>query len=75
MKIDKIRKMRNRAPFRPFRLHMTNGEVLEVGHPENVSIPEDEEELFVVWTNHDWNLLETAQIARISTPKRAAKQG
>ena len=73
MKIDKIREMRNRAPFRPFRLHMTNGEVLEVGHPERMALPEDEEELFVVWTD-TWNLLEAAQVARISVAKRNAKK-
>ena len=73
MKIDKIREMRNRGPFRPFRLHLTTGEVLEVGHPERMALPEDKEELFVVWTD-TWNLLEAAQVARISVPKRNAKK-
>jgi hypothetical protein len=73
MKIDEIRKMRNRAPFRPFQLHLTNGEVIEVGHPERMSIPEDERELFVAWDKSGWNLLEAAQVARISVPKRNSK--
>ena len=73
MEIDEIRKMRNRAPFRPFQLHLTNGEVIEVGHPERMSIPEDERELFVAWDKSGWNLLEAAQVARIGVPKRNSK--
>ena len=73
MKIEKIKEMRKRAPFRPFRLHLTNGEVLEVGHPERMAIPGDDDELFVVWSD-TWNLLEAAQVARISVPKRNSKR-
>jgi hypothetical protein len=66
MKIDEIRRMRNRAPFRPFQLHLTNVETIAVEHPERMSIPEDEQELFVAWDKSGWNLLEAAQVARIS---------
>jgi hypothetical protein len=70
MKIDEIRKMRNRAPFRPFQVHLTSGEILAVEHPENMSLPDDEKELFVVWTNKDWNLIEAEQVARVSTKRQ-----
>ena len=73
MKISDIKKMRNRAPFRPFEVHLTTGEVLPVQHPENMSVPEDEAEMFVVWTKRDWNLVEATQVARISVQRRAAK--
>jgi hypothetical protein len=65
--------MRDRTPFRPFRIHLVNGEVLPVGHRENISVPADEAELFVVWIGRDWNLLEACQIARLSVPRKAAK--
>jgi hypothetical protein len=73
MKIADIKKMRNRAPFRAFEVHLTTGEVLPVQHPENMSMPEDETEMFVVWTKRDWNLVEATQVARISVQRRAAK--
>jgi len=73
MKLTRIRQMRNRTPFRPFQIHLTNGEVLPVQHPEQMALPEDEEEMFVVWTKHDWNLVEAAQVARISVPSKFPK--
>jgi len=73
MKLDYIRKMRDRTPFRPFQIHLANGEVLAVGHPENISVPVDEDDLFVVWIGQDWNLLEAGQIARISVQRGSAR--
>ena len=73
MKISEIRQMRNRAPFRPFQIHLVSGEVLPVQHPEQMSLPEDEKELFVVWTARDWNLIEATQVARISVARKSAK--
>ena len=73
MKIDDIRRMRNRAPFRPFEVHLTTGEILPVEHPENMLLPEDEREMFVVWTKRDWNLVEATQVERISVQRRHVK--
>jgi len=73
MKIGELKKMRNRAPFRPFQVHLVSGEVLAVEHPENMLLPQDENEMFVVWTNHDWNLIEAAQVARVSVRRRNSK--
>ncbi len=73
MKTAEIKKMRNRAPFRPFQIHLANGETLPVEHPENMSMPEEETELFVVWVGRDWNLIDAGQVARISLIKRLPK--
>ena len=73
MKISDINKMRNQAPFRPFQLHLTTGVTLAVQHPEQMSLPSDEQEMFVVWTEKDWNLVEATQVARISVPRKASK--
>jgi hypothetical protein len=73
MKLDHVRKMRDRTPFRPFQIYLSNGEVLPVSRPENISLPTEEAELFVVWVGRDWNLLETGQIARISVQRKVAK--
>jgi hypothetical protein len=73
MKIDELRKMRNGAPFRPFHIHLTTGETLSIDHPENMSLPDDEKEMFVVWTKKDWNLVEAIQVARLSVARRAAR--
>ena len=73
MKIDDIRAMRNRVPFRPFQIHLTNGDVLSVPHPEVMSLPDDERELFVVWTD-TWNLIDIAQVARLTVRRKNPKQ-
>jgi hypothetical protein len=73
MKIAELKKMRSRAPFRHFQIHLTSGEVLPVEHPDNMSMPRDETDLFVIWTNRDWNLVEAGQVARVSVKRHAAK--
>lgn len=73
MKIEDIRAMRNRAPFRPFQIHLTNGDVLPVKHPEVMLLPSDEREMFVVWTAKNWNLIEVTQVARVSVSRKHAK--
>ncbi|HTD67692.1 MAG TPA: hypothetical protein VK846_14290 [Candidatus Limnocylindria bacterium] len=69
MKIVDIRARRNRAPFRPFQIRLTNGGVLSVGHPEQMSLPDDEREMFVVWTD-TWNLIDITQVARVSVRQK-----
>ena len=67
MKVADLKKMRDRAPFRAFQLHLTNGETLPVGHPEYLAIPPEEgTELFVVWIGVHWNLVDAGQVARVS---------
>ena len=74
MSISDIKKMRDRAPFRPFQLHLTNGETLPVPHAEYVALPpEDGTELFVVWVGIHWNLVDAREIARVSVLERARK--
>ncbi len=38
MKMETIREWLNRQPFEPFVLRMSNGDVHEVRHPENVAL-------------------------------------
>jgi hypothetical protein len=67
MNVLDIKKMRDRAPFRPFQLHLTNGEMLPVQHAEYLSVPpEPGTELFVVWLGVHWNLVDAGQVARVS---------
>lgn len=73
MKIADLKRMRSRAPFRPFEIHLTSSEILPVKHPENVSVPEDETEMFVVWTKHERNLVDAGQVARVSVKRSAPK--
>jgi hypothetical protein len=73
MNIETLRKMRNRAPFRPFHVHLTTGEVLPVEHPDNMSLPQGETEMFIVWTTDGWNLIEATQVARISARRRTPR--
>jgi hypothetical protein len=67
MKVSDLKKMRDRAPFRAFQLHLTNGETLPVRHPEYLAVPpEAGTELFVVWVGIHWNLVDAGQVARVS---------
>jgi hypothetical protein len=38
-----------------------------------MSLPDDERELFVVWTD-TWNLIDIAQVARLSVKRKNPKQ-
>jgi hypothetical protein len=59
--------MRQRTPFRPFQLHLTNGESLPIPHPEYLALPPERgTELFVVWVGPNWNLVDAGQVARVS---------
>ena len=73
MKIDDLRTMRNRVPFRAFQLHLTSGEILDVAHPEQMSLTDDEKEMFVVWTKEGWNLVDASRVERISVQRRSSK--
>ena len=67
MTLADLRKMRDRDPFRPFQLHLTNGATLPVRRAEVLSMPpEADAELFVVWVGADWNLVDAGQVARVS---------
>lgn len=72
MKLVLVKRMNRRNPFRPFRIHLTTGEVLPVDDPENVSDPRGEEDLFVVWTHRACNLGgQPNRPHQFSTQKRA----
>jgi leucyl aminopeptidase (aminopeptidase T) len=38
MNADAVREWLNRQPFEPFELRLSNGEVYQVRHPENIAI-------------------------------------
>jgi len=70
MKVSHLKKKRDRAPFRAFQLHLTNGEILPVRHPDYMNLPPEEgTNLFVVWIGSDWNLLDAEQVTRVSLDK------
>jgi len=74
MKVSDIKKLRDRAPYRAFQLHLTNGETLPVPHPEYLAVPPERGvELFVVWVGSDWNLVDAGQVARVSLLASKAK--
>ena len=74
MRINDLRAMRSRAPFRPFQLHLANGDVMAVAHREQMSLPDDEQEMFVFWTDKHWNLVEATQVARISVSRKSVSE-
>jgi hypothetical protein len=68
-----IRAMRNQGPFRPFQIHLTTtSDVLSVPHPEVMPLPDDERNMFVLWTDN-WNLIDISRVARVSVPRKNPK--
>ncbi|HMJ91513.1 MAG TPA: hypothetical protein VK530_16945 [Candidatus Acidoferrum sp.] len=65
--------MRNRTPFRQFQIHLTNGEVLSMPYPQQMALPEGEEEMFIVVTKDDWNLIEVARVSRVPNAAKPAR--
>ncbi len=51
MNMETIREWLNRASFEPFVLRMSNGEIHEVRHPENVALGKNR--IIVVDPTHD----------------------
>ena len=74
MKIREIREMRDREPFRPFHLHLANGETLPVNHPELLSISPDVDDLFTLWVGPKWNLIEMTSVVRLRVATKAHKR-
>jgi hypothetical protein len=66
MIIQDLREMQQRAPFRPFNLHLRSGDVLPVLHPENLST-QPGVEIFTLWLGgRRWNLVDITAIDRFS---------
>ncbi len=73
MKLSEIQKMRERVPFRPFAVHLANGVVLPVDHPELLSISPQVNDLFSLWVGKQWNLVDVENVSRISVLTRTEK--
>lgn len=52
------------APFLPFRLHLPNGEKVEIEHADNVAISPSGRTLFLV-TDEGTTRIDTALIVRV----------
>jgi len=73
MKIADLKKMHDRKPFRPFTIHLTSGQSLPVGHPEQISISPQVDDLFTLWAGREWNLIDVSTVARVSVETRPGK--
>ena len=74
MKISDLKQMQDRKPFRPFAIHLTNGDKLPVGHPEQFLLNPNSE-LFALWVGPEWSLVDVQEIARVSVATRPEKRG
>src|SRR5262245_26098508 len=70
MTIADLKKMQDREPFRPFIIHLTNGEKLPVQHSETMHV-NPEADLFTLWVGPEWNLIDVAEVSRISVMTKA----
>jgi hypothetical protein len=61
------------VPFRPFAVHLANGDLLPVDHPELLSISPQVNDLFSLWVGKQWNLVDVENVSRISVLTRTEK--
>ena len=72
VRIEAIREHVRSRRFRPFELHLVDGKVLAVPHPEFVLFAPSAPEFVVVTPENEFNILDAASVARIR-PKPVGK--
>ena len=73
MKIQDIKAMRDRAPFRPFLIHLSSGASVPVNHPEQLNFSPDVADLFILWEGPQWHLIDIAAVERLTTKTKSTK--
>ena len=62
-----LRAIRDRAPFQPFTIHLSNGDYLACQHPEMLSCPDwPNQRDCIIWDRGTWNWVDIPNIVRIT---------
>lgn len=73
MDIAQVRRERDRHPFRPFTLRLSDGSVRRVGHPGFMAVAEDY--LIVIRPDNDYDLIDPAHIVAVEVAVHAHGNG
>lgn len=64
----------HKRPFKPFRIHMDNGDKIEVKHPEVVAFSQSKNTA-VVWEGEHFHIVDISHIGSLSFSKGNFKNG
>ena len=70
MTATKLREALRARPFRPFQMHLADGDVLQVRHPELALVTPDGHTAVVVSPGSEVSIVELFLITRLSRPQR-----
>ncbi len=70
MNIRTIIGLRDKAPFRPFGVHLANGRSIRVHHPDLLSPSPTGRELVIRSPDGSLNLVDADQVTSVALPKR-----
>jgi hypothetical protein len=78
--LDDLRAWRTTLPFSAFRLHLSDGRVFDVPHPDYLGVPPERSAIvFVFHKGGTWDIVYLKQITRISgagdLPAMAGRKG
>ncbi|MEK7675553.1 MAG: hypothetical protein AAB676_06950 [Verrucomicrobiota bacterium] len=73
MTLKTIREMREVTPFRPFKIHLTDGRALPVATPDHLFLFPTHAEILVVMPDGGFHFVDPAQIASLSGRPKAAR--
>lgn len=77
MRLEDLREIKNRRPFEPFDIHLSDGRAIPVGHPDAVSWegPDFAPVLYVVLPRGRWERINFAAITALSSRDPVASEG
>ena len=77
MKIDQLKKVKDRVPFEPYLIHMADGRRIEVRHPDAVSWGgEDGRIVSYISPKDEWEVIDIALVTSLSgLPAKKSKKG
>ena len=74
MLLDELRSRLRSEPFRPFTVHLTDGTAVSIHHHDDAWVLPSGGELFVQDENAKVHIIDTSQIAQISSTATEAEQ-
>lgn len=75
MKLDAVRAMHRREPFRRFLLWTESGRSFRVDHPEMLSVGQSDEIVIVHNADGGFNIIETDAITELTAAKLSKRNG
>jgi len=70
----RLREVLRAKPFRPFRLHLADGETVDVVHPELALLTQDSQTVVVVWPQNKLNIIDVPLVTRISRTRASPRR-